>query len=182
MKALATWLRRRHLPVAFLYVRERYAGYGSHTHLMVHLPNASPSHWRMLRIAFEKHLQDLCYRKWRMSANAVDVSGNGFNTPGMIHRSQRLGLLSYLSKALNPDEMVPTGAGMVKLSELLGIRAKNQASVPVKRVGCSENIGPKARKEASWRDTDDLLRLAEQVRGAMLKVKAPVVFRQAARH
>ena len=96
--------------------------------------------------------------------------------------SQRLGLLSYLSKALNPDEMVPTGAGMVKLSEFLGIRPENQTSVPVKRVGCSENIVPKARKEASWRDTDDLLRLAEQVRGAMLKVKAPVVFRQAARH
>jgi hypothetical protein len=145
---------------------------------MVHLPAKTLMDWRADKVELTAHLGKLCYDTWGMSRGALDLGGNKFGTVGMAHLSQRQGMLDYLSKAMNPDEKVQLGGGVMRLSEFLGIEPEDQALVPVKRVGWSRNIGEAARQKVGFNDTDDLLRLSEQVRG--IKAAATVEKRRRA--
>lgn len=148
---MTKWLKPRGVPVAFAYVRERCKGPGAHTHVLLHMPR---EHWGVLAAALEHHLHKA---GGFTETSAVHVRRS--STLGMFRQTQRLGVLQYLSKGINPAELIP-GSDGVLLSTFLGINPKPQVVIPCKRVGWSENVGPGARKEAGYADTDDVLRLA----------------------
>jgi hypothetical protein len=161
-ETLSDWMKP-HAPVAFLYVRERGAKLGAHTHFVVHLPSAPASRWIELKPKLEKQLKAACKRWGFTDPRAVDVTGDKRNTPGMIYPSQRHGLLRYLAKAVNPEELIATGAGKVALHKMIGIRPRSQLPLPCKRVGWTQNIGEATRRAAGWEDIEDVLRLAEHI-------------------
>ena len=153
-EAMKKWLERRGVPAAFAFVRERCRGPGGHTHFLLHLPG---ERWATLTVALERHLYDA---GGFTEASAVHITRS--STPGMIRRKQRLGVLQYVAKGINPAELVP-GIGGVLLSTFLGITPKPQVPIPCKRVGCSTSIGPGTRRQAGYTDTDDVLRLASSL-------------------
>lgn len=119
-------------------MRERVVGRGAHTHFALHLPATG---WHALRAQLEHRLQVALSFK---SPTAVKITGGLGRNPGMTTERQRLGLIRYLGKALNPDEMVFTGTTQ-PLAEFLGIQTQRQAILPCKRAGYSENIGRSAQ-------------------------------------
>lgn len=151
VESMKEWLRSRGVAIAFIYVRERCRGPGAHTHFLLHIPR---ERWAELTTALEHHLHDA---GGFTEASAVHIARSF--TPGMIHRTQRLGVLQYVAKGINPAELIP-GSGGVLLSKFLGIDPKPQVRIPCKRVGWSENIGAGAREQAGHSDTSDMLRLA----------------------
>jgi hypothetical protein len=157
-RRLNSWLKRRDVRVAHLYVRERCVGRGSHTHFMVHIP---PLRWQELKQPLEDFLEGVLKARGYTDANLVKITGDAWKTNGMVHETQRRGLLRYLGKAMNPDEVINDGLGLTKLSDFLGIWTEAQASVPCKRVGWTQNIGEKARRTAAWDEIRDVLRLAQ---------------------
>lgn len=166
LKALTSFLEQRGVPVAYLYARERVVGRGAHTHFLVHIPR---ERWHELKPKLKEHL----FKAGHFTdPQAVEITGDKLSTPGMIHASQRLGLLTYLGKAINPKEMIPVGAGIIPLSEFLGIRPEAQARLPCMRVSWSQNIGEKARKDAGWRDMKTLLDLANALSDRAPRSKA----------
>ena len=162
VKKMRAWLKARGVPVVFLFVRERVVGRGAHTHFMVHLPK---ERWTELKTDMELNLRAFCARRGYTDERTVKITGDAFKTPGMIHKSQRLGVLAYLAKAMNPSEMIEIGTGRKLLAEVLGIDTQPQASVPCMRVGWSANLNEIVRKAAGYRDTNDVLRLADQICG-----------------
>ena len=161
-RIMKRFLKAHGVPVAFLFVRERVVGRGAHAHFMVHLPWRR---WTKLKTDMELNLRAFCARRGYTDERTVKITGDAFKTPGMIHKSQRLGVLAYLAKGMSPSEMIETGTGRVLLAELLDIDPQPQASVPGNRVGWSANLNEIVRKAAGYRDTDDVLRLADQTRG-----------------
>ena len=158
IRKMTDWLKANAVPVAHLFIRERVVGRGGHTHFLVHIPQ---ERWGELKPALESHLQAVLKRHGYTDPNPLKITGDRWNTPGMVQATQRIGLLRYLAKAMNPNEVLYTGAGVRHLHDWLGIEAEQQASVPCKRVGWSEKIGEAARLRAGWRDSEDVLRLSE---------------------
>jgi hypothetical protein len=159
---MEAFLEAHGIPIAYLYVRERVNGRGAHAHFMVHLPE---KRWTDLKPELELRLQGACAKWGYTDKRTVMITGDRWHTLGMIKESQRLGALAYLAKAMSPSEVTETGTGRRLLAELLDIDPQSQASMPCKRVGWSKNLNEAVRKAAGYRDTDDVLRLAEQTRG-----------------
>jgi hypothetical protein len=118
---------------------------------MLHLP---APRFRGLADALQQHLTRVlglkdALRGWR---KRLKITGDSYGTPGMITDRQNAGLIRYLSKSIDPSERV----GQVPLADILGIEPKPHAPVVCKRVGTSENIGPKARLSSGWTDISDL--------------------------
>jgi hypothetical protein len=162
VRKMTAFLKAHGVPIAFLFVRERVVGRGAHTHFMVHFPEKL---WKELKPELERHLRAACATWGYTDCRVVKITPDAFSTPGMISQSQRLGVLAYLAKGMNPSEMIEIGTGRKLLAEVLGIDTQPQASVPCMRVGWSKNLNPAIRKAAGYRDTDDVLRLADQTRG-----------------
>ena len=160
-ESMRNWLNARCVPVAFTYVRERIVGRGAHTHFLVHLPR---ERWAELREGLERHLYSA---GGFTESSAVHIKRMN-NTSGMKTINQRLGMLQYVGKGINPAETIYIpGSGPVLLSQFIGITPVRQATLPqqCKRVGWSENIGPGARAKAGYNDTNDVLRLAASLPG-----------------
>lgn len=162
VRRMEAFLEAHGVPIAYLFVRERVVGRGAHAHFMVHLPW---QRWTELKPDLEQHLQGACAKWGYTDKRTVMITGDAFKTPGMIHQSQRLGVLAYLAKGINPSEVIETGTGQVLLAKLLDIDTQPQASMPCMRVGWSANLNEAVRKAVGYRDTDDVLRLADQTRG-----------------
>lgn len=154
VRKLKAFLSRHGIPTVFIYVRERVVGPGGHTHFVLHIPE---DRWTTLRIPLERYLQKA---GGFTAGNAVRITGNKFNTLGIRTDKQRIGLIQYLSKTINPGEMIATGCGTVPLVTFMGIKPAPHASLPCKRIGWSENIGPTARNRADYRDMKTLLEVA----------------------
>jgi hypothetical protein len=138
---------------------------------MVHFP---PSRWHGLKGFLERELAAACRARHYSAPHPVKISGDKFKTPGMIKPTQRLGVIRYLSKAMNPNEVFDAGVEMLSLAEFLGIKPKPHSPLPCKRVGWSENIGEKARKTAGWRDKGDILSLASALGRKARTLPSPV--------
>lgn len=152
--ALRIFLRDHKITPAYAFVRERVVGMGAHTHFFVHIPS---KRWTSVKRKLEKHL---LAAGGFSNPRAVKITGDRNGGRGIVHESQRSGVLQYLAKGINPNEMVPTGAGTIPLPTFLGIRPQKQATIPGQRIGCTRNIGPAARKKAGYRDMSTLLELA----------------------
>ena len=160
-ESMRKWLIARSVPVAFTYVRERIVGRGAHTHFFVHLPRGR---WAELRRELQRHL----YSAGGFTESSAVHIGRMHNTSGMTTISQRLGMLQYVAKGINPAETIYIpGSGPVLLSQFIGITPVPQATLPqhCKRVGWSKDIGPGERAKAGYNDTNDVLRLAASLPG-----------------
>jgi hypothetical protein len=154
VRKLKSFLTRHGIPAVFIYVRERVVGPGGHTHFVLHIPE---DRWTTITIPLERYLQEA---GGFTAENAVKITGDKFNTLGIRTDKQRIGLIQYLSKTLNPNEMIATGCGTVPLVTFMGIKPAPHAPLPCKRIGWSENIGPTARKRADYRDMKTPLEVA----------------------
>lgn len=128
------WLKRRGLPVAFVWTREDGPRKGPHLHLLVHLPHA---HWA----AFHRFL--IYAGRFQVSdagGKAIVITGGSW---GMMAQTMRSGALRYILKSLEAS---------TSTLDALGIRQQPTRPVMLKRCGVSTTIAQKARQEAGWVD------------------------------
>jgi hypothetical protein len=94
-----------------------------------------------------------------------EVSDGGldfeYGRHGMRILPMQMGALRYALKGLDPHAFRYHGYDPVNIADALGIIPDNEGRVPVKRAGCTQNIGPKARRQANWRDLRSLDELKE---------------------
>jgi hypothetical protein len=171
VRGFERFLRENDIDPTYLYVRERVVGRGAHTHFMIHIP---PDRWRKLGVELEQHLRRLCEKRGYTEPNAVHASKSCW-AGGMSKPGQRKGVLRYLSKGLNPNELFCDGWGFQKLTELIGVRPASQASLPCKRVGWSQNIGEAVRRKTGWRELTDVPGLMELSMGEIEPSSGPLI-------
>ncbi len=160
-RAMRGFLAKHNVKTALVYVRERVIGRGGHTHYLIHLPQNG---WDEIRASLEKYLIKQCKAWGYTDRHPVKITGNSL-TNGIATQDQRKGLLRYLSKSLNPDEVISNGGTVEPLSSFLGINLEPHCTLPTKRTGSTENISQAARKADGFEDLSDPLSLAEATKG-----------------
>lgn len=171
---LRRWLDRQDIPPFYAFVHEVGGHYGHHTHLLLHLPHLQAAAYRALKGELEawvietENLEakriDPRGRPW----SPVRVTPNKPGTFGMRTRKMRGGALSYLLKAIDPDDVTYRGHGAEQKAAAMGIKPRRSKPVKAKRYGASRSLGPKARREADWTE----LRTDEEI-FARLKPEKP---------
>jgi len=153
---LRRFLDRRGIPPAYVYAHEVGGHYGHHSHVLLHLPKLRAAGYRSLRLELEAWVAetenlatDRLDPRGRPWLPAV-VTPNEPNAFGMRTAKMRGGKLSYLLKAINPDDVTYRGHGAEPKAAAMGIRPRPSKPIEVKRCGASRSLGPKARKEAGW--------------------------------
>ncbi|TDG28542.1 hypothetical protein E2C05_20420 [Paracraurococcus ruber] len=152
---MSRYLKRQGIEPCFVWVREVGRIKHEHTHLLVHLPEwHRGKNYVQLRAELVSRLTGI----GGFRANGIRIGRNpGYpGTPAM-----RWGWGCYFLKSLDPALTIGLGAGTVSLAEVLGIRLE-QDLMPLsgRRSHSTENLGPKARLEAGYREVDDPLGLA----------------------
>ena len=149
MLRLAQWLKRRGVTLRCVWVRERVSGRGLHTHLMLSLPLT---------------LKDEAQAFLTASGGFVDTprSKGVWIECGACTAAAWAGSLRYFAKGLDHRDFVYGSCGSTEnLGVLLGVDHRgSQGVIPCKRSGTSENLGPKARSRAGWREVRDPLGLS----------------------
>ena len=186
IKAIKSHLAKLGIPLAYVFAREIlrkkhvetiFDGTnitGSHTHLMLHFPSRNKEEWEAVRTSLTEHLQSYLTRRLDLSDPKAVFINPLWRNAGPDCPNQRLGLLKYLGKSLNPRELIATGFGTGKLSKFLGIVPKPHEPLPCKRVGWSANIGEAARLRDGFRDMKtkmDLARALPDTKKPKTKVK-----------
>lgn len=129
---MSRWLKRRGVPVAFVWTREDGSRKGPHVHALVHLPQA---HWP----SFKRYMLSAGrFQQCDAGGEAIVISAGRF---GMQVETMRAGALRYILKSLDASADTLT---------TLGLRPHSTKPVPIQRCGVSTSIGRKARKEAGW--------------------------------
>lgn len=126
------WMQRQGLIPTHAWVREAGSVKGPHIHGFFPVP-------QRLWSAFKLYLLRIgSFVPYGAGGEAVTLSGGVFGT---YEPKMRSGLCCYVLKSLVPSTC-----------NALGIRHHPTQPVPIKRVGTSANIGPKARKAAGWQE------------------------------
>jgi hypothetical protein len=149
MLRFGQWLKRRGVTLRYVWVRERVSGRGLHSHALLSLPPALKEEAKAFLTA---------------SGGFVDTTRTkgvwvecGARTPAAW-----AGSLRYFAKGLDHRDFVYGSCGSTEnLGVLLGVDHRgSQGVIPCKRSGTSENLGPKARSRAGWREVRDPLGLS----------------------
>jgi hypothetical protein len=149
--AVTAFLQRAGLPTGFVWTRERANGRGAHTHALVHL-GPRPS---TIGPALVRHLS----QKFRFGNGGIDLSMGRF---GSITASMQAGAMRYILKGFDHQAFRYIGLSgeTENLGMALGINHRGQQGiVALKRCGTSQNLGPKARRTAGWREVRDVTAL-----------------------
>ncbi|WP_205083051.1 hypothetical protein, partial [Paracraurococcus ruber] len=152
---MSRYLKRQGIEPCFVWVREVGRFKREHTHLLVHLPRRHRGKdYVELRAELVSRLTEI--GGFRVNGIRVGRNRRYPGTPAM-----RWGWGCYFLKSLDPALTIGLGAGTVPLAEVLGIRLEDDL-MPLsgRRSHSSENLGPKARLEAGYREVDDPLGLA----------------------
>jgi hypothetical protein len=153
---LTRWLSARGVVTAFVWVRERSRGMGRHTHVLAHL-GPRP---KTLSNDLETYLTNtLSFDD--PAGIKISYGRFGAKTPSM-----RAGLLRYILKGIDPKAFRYSGLGAEteNIADFLGFQYRGrQGTVKIKRCGVSQNIGPKVRREAGWREQRDLATLRRRL-------------------
>ena len=143
--------------MTYVYVVERARDVGLHTHFRVHIPT---DRWDELR---ERVVRCLMRRGGFTNLRAVKLTPDDGRTPGAATQNQREGLFFYLGGGLDPTEIADHPfEGRGRLVDQLGIAPKPGLSLPInlKRVGFSEDLGPKARRDnGTWVEKNELMEM-----------------------
>lgn len=134
----ARWLRRRGIPVAFLWTRENGPVKGPHLHCLLHLPHRLWGRFKTFLLHAGR------FQASDAGGEAIAITGGAF---GMLVPSMRTGALKYLSK---------TADCSARIMGELGIRPRPGLPVNLKRVGVSHTIAQRARREAGWAEMRSL--------------------------
>lgn len=145
---LGRYLKRRGIPVAFVWTRERARGMGPHTHCLLHLgPNPTAITFR---------LKAYLDRKFSFATRGVwiDAADTGLGS-GM-----QAGALRYALKGVDHAAFRYVGLERENIAGALGLRDRGpQGIIKIKRAGCSRTIDAATRRRAGWREwrsLDDL--------------------------
>ena len=114
------WLKRRGLPVAYLYTLENGKTKGIHVHLLIHIPN---HYYRIYKGDMARWLP-FEVGKPRIVFKRVQYPTNGDLSP--LH--SLYGTMRYVCKALNPN------------SPAYGIEPKDQGEIMGRRWGISKSL------------------------------------------
>ena len=150
------WLTRHHIPVAFIWVREKGLRKGVHTHLHLHLPREQGSfkpapEW-MSRLG-----------RFLTESGRFQLQPGRADFPVVVKASwteeASCKLLRYLGKNLDPTSRALEAGRMVPIAGACGIRPELSLPVPGKLCGASKSIGPSARRKVGWREMTSLTEL-----------------------
>jgi hypothetical protein len=144
LKAVKRWLKQRHLPEQFLWVREN-ASYGAHTHILIRLP---PEHRTAIeqRIRQAGRLHDTSNNRAVVIKPERDKATGKPDERGMHTRAMRCGVLLDLLKTMSPRAQ----RDGIPLMPALGVRHRAPCVIHGKRSGTSQTINAAARAAASW--------------------------------
>lgn len=149
MLRLGQWLRRHGVTLRCVWVRERVSGRGLHSHLLLSLPST---------------LREEAQAFLTASGGFVDTarSKGVWVECGAGTAAAWAGSLRYFAKGLDHRDFVYGPCGSTEnLGVLLGVDHRgSQGIIHSKRSGISENLGPKARSKAGWREVRDPLGLS----------------------
>ena len=127
---LSKWCARRDFALAMIWVREIGKNGGRHTHVLMHAPP-----WLMEDVQFETELK-------KELEQALEPEGGPTHEKAIMIQPAPTpeGKLRYMLKGLHPRDAQRLHVGG------LPIRPFFQGELEGKRVGCTENIGERARR------------------------------------
>lgn len=159
---LGRWLDRHGIPIAFAFVHEVGVQYGEHTHCLLHLPKAKRDVIASYH-ALKAELEAWVIATENLATDKLDPRGRPWPpvtvTPdkphhfGMRTAKMRGGALAYLLKGIDPGDLAYRGNGAEPRAAAMGIKPRSSTKpIEVQRYGASRTLGPKARREAGWRE------------------------------
>jgi hypothetical protein len=143
---LSKWLRRHRVALRAVWTRERGPNKGHHVHALTNIP-----------IPLLCDLDKYARRVLGASGGAIKYSYGG---RGMWTSAMQMGALRYAAKGLDPNAFRYEGLKPTNIADALGIKAVAEGRIFAKRAGCTQNIGPTARRRANWRELRGLDELA----------------------
>jgi hypothetical protein len=119
---LSKWCKRRDFPLAMIWVREIGRNGGPHVHILMHVPS-----WLMDNGEFQCALE-----------NSLEPDGGPSHEKAIMIKPAYApdGKLRYNLKGI-----------LRRCAKQFHVRASPQGEIEGKRVGCTENIGPRARSK-----------------------------------
>lgn len=148
---LAKWLRKRSVPVAYVWTLENSKRMGLHLHLVVYVPKA-------LFFDFTQQFTQLV-PGFIEDRYTVDFGPEGGKGPPkwMFHPNHRRGRILYCLKGMDHRATFTNGAGeILNLADFIGIEHRGQqGDVKGKRCGVSHALGTKARIANGFIDRTD---------------------------
>ena len=134
------WLRKRGLPFAYAYSREKSGDNGAHTHILAHLPPGTP--WAFQRS--KRWLERICggpYFAGGIRTHRIRGTGGGRVILPDLYAENLAEVVGYLTKGA-----LPSVAAALALE-----RVKPGGRVVGKRAGWSENVGQRLKGGRSSR-------------------------------
>jgi hypothetical protein len=137
---LGRWLRRHvQIDLYAVWTRERGLQKGHHINIMANIP-----------VHLVPRLQEYLTTSFRIKQRGIDCSYGAF---GMQTLAMQMGKLRYFCKSLDHTAFVYRGFETFNVAEMLGIRhVGTDGEIRAKRAGTTENLGPKARRAAGWKE------------------------------